>query len=674
MAVFRFLVNVDKCIDMSHYKCFFYKLKGQGDGKQSLFQLSEAQLSEGDPMSLHRSVREIRMHLDKYPYEVEDYRIIIVMRCPWADATSRWEQTVLYRLLRLRYEFQQSHILLSTAAEAERDNALNLVMLYDSDFSAGMPELEPYLSSQRFSEDVKLFMAQYGALEGSRDIKTIRAGLEASITKPEAAGAERYRAPYEAEVLLRYLAAYEKTMPALEEAAGDDQILLAAFVKEMLCNYRVYERFVNRLDRREETLTLLRITDFINHDTAPVERTEHTVVSTLAQRCDMAWKEVWSDAGAKERYATMLSCYRRRLDRAQRELENPLLPVDANTELPPMEPPGETAISSESSVLEEGGREKQRREDVLQKLAQFAKKKLYRKNFRESWNNTYEEILKLLGDLRGGLKLYAQDLSDQYAGVLAERKRQAFAWKNTSYVAQPKDTEQLDRVEEARSMHLEELKKPQMNPTISFQDALNSEQELDRANKNICFYLDCLQATNFISYLLLLLCCGGFFLLHYTVLQPYALAGVSTLLYYLGYIGAAVVLMGLGYGLPYRYYRSRVRKCVERLSDTLGEHIKGYYEKAKYFSEYINHMNCLDYLTRYRDMLTGALSRGRDLKMGQMWHREQLEKHKEMLGYFSGLIESAPAVKEDVELTGTTVVSGNRVCDVTECSVYWPQG
>ena len=77
MAVFRFLINVDKCLDMSHYQCFFYKLKSRGVNGQSLFHLSEAQLLEADPFSLRNAVSDVRMYLDKYPYHVGDCQIIV---------------------------------------------------------------------------------------------------------------------------------------------------------------------------------------------------------------------------------------------------------------------------------------------------------------------------------------------------------------------------------------------------------------------------------------------------------------------------------------------------------------------------------------------------------------------------------------------------------------------
>ena len=148
MAVFRFLINVDKCLDTSHYSCFFYKLKSRGETGQGLFHLSEAQLLDGDPHSLRGAVSDIRMYLDKYPYEVEDYRIILVMRCHQEDMLrpNVWEGSLLYRLLRLRYEFLKSRIMLTTAVEAKRDNALNFVMLYDSYFAADLPVLKPYFA------------------------------------------------------------------------------------------------------------------------------------------------------------------------------------------------------------------------------------------------------------------------------------------------------------------------------------------------------------------------------------------------------------------------------------------------------------------------------------------------------------------------------------------------
>ncbi len=673
MAIFRFLINVDQCLDMSHYKCFFYKLKSRASGGQRLFHLSEAQLLDGDPLSLRRSVADIRMYLDKYPYEVDDYRIIFATRQAYTGKATAWEETVLYRLLRLRYEFLKSRILLSSAVESGRDNALNFVMLYDADFSADLPRLTPYFSSKRLAEDLALMLRQYGVDEKDGTPAQLREALDATLRKakkaPSARGADAYREPHEADLLLRYLDAVHDEDEKLEGSTSLCE-LLAIFTKDLLCNYRVYERFINRSDRRAETLAFLRLTDFINHDTATSDsRTDHT---TLAQRCDDAWEQVWNDPDTATRYATMLANYSARLDHAERDLENLTFPIGVNMNLPAEDIPSPDAIASQEGAFSEGSEEKKRREDVLTKLDIYAKKRLFLRSFREEWDKTYAEIVYVLNNLKDSLRIYAQDLSHQYADILAKRKQETLVWKNDNYAVTAAAQERLEIIEEKKEAHLKRLKEPHMNPALSFQDVLNSERELEQAGKNISFYLDCLRATTLLNFLLMLLVCGGLFVLHYTVLQPYVLQQFPSLVCYLIYIGVAILLMVCAIGMPYRYYTKRAKDCIGKLRAELAKYIDGYSARATYFAQYINHINCLDYLTRYSELLSHALEHGRDLNRGQLWHRDQIKRHQEMLNHFSGLIESAPPSAEPQAAPAVSVMTNERVCDVVDCSIYWP--
>ena len=73
---FRFLINVDQCLNMSYFDIFFYKL-----ASQHKFHMSSVQMF-GDTAqnSLRGAANDIRMYLDKYPYHVRDYQIIVAMR------------------------------------------------------------------------------------------------------------------------------------------------------------------------------------------------------------------------------------------------------------------------------------------------------------------------------------------------------------------------------------------------------------------------------------------------------------------------------------------------------------------------------------------------------------------------------------------------------------------
>ena len=127
---FRFLINVDQCLNMSYFDIFFYKLKSQHK-----FHLNTAQMfGSCAETSLRSAVTDIRLYLDKYPYHVGDFQIIVTMRSTFRNQVSNWEESMLYRLLQLDHELRRARIFINSREQTQK--ALNLVMLYDADFSA----------------------------------------------------------------------------------------------------------------------------------------------------------------------------------------------------------------------------------------------------------------------------------------------------------------------------------------------------------------------------------------------------------------------------------------------------------------------------------------------------------------------------------------------------------
>ena len=103
---FRFLINVDQCLNMSNFDIFFYKL-----ASQKKYHLNEVRLfGDSTAMSLQGAIEDIRMYLNKYPYHVSDYQLIVAMRKQYQSDLTAWNQTLLYRLIQLYDELQKEHI------------------------------------------------------------------------------------------------------------------------------------------------------------------------------------------------------------------------------------------------------------------------------------------------------------------------------------------------------------------------------------------------------------------------------------------------------------------------------------------------------------------------------------------------------------------------------------
>ena len=100
--------------------------------------------------------------------------------------------------------------------------------------------------------------------------------------------------------------------------------------------------------------------------------------------------------------------------------------------------------------------------------------------------------------------------------------------------------------------------------------------------------------------------------------------------------------------------------------------IRGYFEKAENFQDYINTINELDAVTAYIDRLQAIKESASVTSRRQLWHTVQIREHLRKSGYFDSLMYSLDysgdyrSRHESVELDEKQDVIHNRL--------YWPQG
>ena len=665
---FRFLINVDQCLNMSHFDIFFYKLQSRHK-----FHLNQVQMfGDSNTVSLRSAITDIRMYLDKYPYHIGDCQIIVAMRGKYQNRDGRWEDSLLYRLLQLNYELKKARIYINSRERVER--ALNLIMLYDADFTTDFSELGHYFSSQRFKNDCEKLLGLIGGSEATQT--QLPQLLQAYQSKADAD-------PVLAELLERCCCLRQESLPVILEGsdpavAGElsMRMVLPPFLKENLVNFQVFEAAIDRNNRRDNILGLLRIVEFINMsvERLPSLDGSETTIS-LSQQCIHNWNQVWSDVGLEQRYATMLHRYQQRLHNAAMELERPMGDSPNATDLPDREIPADDAIKSEDAVLEKDGRKEDKSGKLTTILENFRKNSTSAKNAAEQWRQTHKELKTALDDMEHKLKLYAGELSRKYAAIQDERKREGIAWRNNHYTAK-KDTEvRISQMEYARDECLRQLKSPQMTPSLKFQDQLNMENVLQQSNLKILHLTRCLSAVTIGNFAVLIGICMLLFVLHYTLLQPYALQGINTLAYYLIYIGVAFVLMTLSWNLPYQFFRKKIHLEIDNLKNAMKIYIQGYFEKANQFEKYINLLNQLDFINRYLRLLKRAHSTSHKLSQGYLWHKVQVRNHIDKLKFFQGLIELDSDPNEENTSVENTLpgIAGDRVSDVIDSPLYWPQ-
>lgn len=646
---FRFLINMDQCLNMSYFDIFFYRLMSQHK-----FHVSNAQIfSKQADNTVRSAVRDIRLYLDKYPYHVEEFQIIVAMRSAFTPQPSCWEDTLLYRLLLMDQELRRARIFINSREGV--DKALNLVMLYDADFSADLPQLENYMNTRRLEHDCGLLL-DMPASEGEGG-DTAAAELLAAFRAHQQQKADQLR-------LLR------QHMPSEEEPVQDSEVLeLARFVRDQLFNFQIFEVQIDRNNRRKNILALLRLTEYINRSTVPGDEEQNR--ATLSQRCSDNWDQVWRDPKLEHRYATMLQGYRQRLMNAAMELERPSFTLGEERRLPTLSIPADNAITCEDSVFFDD-QPHENGTDLQKILEDFLENKLSIRTLGSAWDETYARSRIFLEKMDYALKDCAESLSRQYSAALEQRKKDSILWRTSLYTATADTEKEVARLEHERDCRLEQLKSPHMTPSLSFQDQLNMQNSLEQGNRTIRFYARCISAMTAVNFLLLLLVCALTCFGHYTFLQPYVFQSGESLMYYLVYLAAILVMMFLCWTMPYRYFQHKLRKCIKQLQEDAKKYIAGYYTKAEHFRAYINLLNQLDYITRHHRLRKKACSTSHRLSQGYLWHKVQVRQHLQKLQFFRGLIELGDLPQVDPAEQIRPAIDGNKVCDVIDSPVYWP--
>ncbi len=669
---FRFLINVDQCLNMSNFDIFFYRLESQ-----HRFHLNQVQLfGEDAGSSLHNAITDIRMYLDKYPYHVGDFQIVVAMRGSYAKDPQRWQDTLLYRLVQMDHELRQARIFFNSREGVEK--ALNFIMLYDVDFSVELPRLDRYIGSKRFSADCDVLLRHLGIATTDPSLEDLKAIATAY------ADAESFD-PAAADLLQRFIAhriRRDKIDHLLDSELAEPMdtvhdpisMELTTFVEEQLANFQVFEAQIDRNNRRQNTLALLRVVDFINRSVdLPANAGLAESQPSLLRRCADNWNAVWADQTLEQRYAEMLARYQRRLETAALELERPKYAGVSAKSLPDEDIPADDAITSSETMFSSDDPRKQgaNLKDVLQR---FLHRRIAAGKLLSEWETVYQHIKRSLEQMDHELRLYAEDLSRQYSMILEKRKQDAITWRTAFYIAEQDTEKDLARIRYEQEKRLQALKSPHMTPTLSFQDQLNMESALEQANLSIRFCLGCMSQATALNFLGLVLTCALLAVLHYTVLQPYVLGDLSFLTFFVLYVGLLLLQMLLCWRLPYRHFRKKLKRQIKALQANMDVYISGYFQRAAQFASYINLLNQLDYLTRYHHLLDRAFHASHRLSQGYLWHKVQINNHLSKLNFFQGLIALCP----DAGLTNDSPhilpsVEGDRVSDVVDSPVYWPQ-
>ena len=124
-------------------------------------------------------------------------------------------------------------------------------------------------------------------------------------------------------------------------------------------------------------------------------------------------------------------------------------------------------------------------------LQQFLKDSINRKLAESSWKKTYQGMKDKLERMDEELQLYARDLSARYKSRLEDRKtKKVYREDKGEDYSQEDVDDKIESYKQRQTKLLDELKKPQMNPSLTFQDQLNFEHTLEQCNLEVSFFCE----------------------------------------------------------------------------------------------------------------------------------------------------------------------------------------
>ncbi len=675
---FRFFINVDKCLNMNNFDFFFYQKRSRHE-----FHLTpDVHIGEGTGLSFRKAASDIRMYLDRFPYNVDDYQIIIAMRSDYKRNVKVWGDTLLSRLLDIDFELRQSNILIRSGLGVQI--AVNLIMLYEANVVKAIHAVDdPYMGSTRLAEDCHLLLQEIGVPAGKEnDLDAIKAAwshyVEVNASKfnncPKLNDGSPANALYT--FFTDLIKQYERDRRTANNSLTNVSTLHA--LKEVLNGYQIFELITDKQNRNKDINTLLRIVEFSTTDFDIAEGMGKSM--SLTETCAAHWKQIvdMDDNKIQKKYAKMLSDYRDRLSIYVSNSEEGYATSDTESTLPESIIPSDDDISDNDSIFENENAKRSKKIDPKELIRDFKSKLSPVSTLLGRWEATYKQVSKIFSQLGDSLEEYSTLLGNKYSEKLERRKAEERTWHRKAYVEGPTTKQELDKLSMQEKTLLTKMDQPQMTPSLCFQDQLNMETALEQEDHNIRHYIKCMQSVSVKNFFLLIILLLGFVVLLYSLLQPYNFASTTTALYFAGYIGASCVLMLFTWRMPLNYYKRKVNYCLVQLESEMDKYITGYFDRAKQLHEYINLINKLDYIERHIHLKKRAVRTTEWVVNARTWHINQAKIHIEKLEFFAGLTATykqsqSLADSDNNGFENGPTISRDHVDDVIDNKLYWPQ-
>lgn len=646
---FRFLINVDQCLNMSMYDIFFYKLKNER--KFRLNQLQDASVT-----SFAEAFQDIHMYQNKFPYHFKEYQIIITMRSPRAEDMSNWESCLLRQLLQLNLSLHDAQMCMDAGPSA--DSAMNLFLVHEAGPHHEQKKLESYLGSDRLADDCRLLlehMAACSELPAQKDLKRLLREYQNKKPKDPAV-----------------IAVLDRLLDFCTNAGTEPVQILSEFFRNLFVNFKVIDLMQSHHQHHASRMNMGEMLRIVEYITMPVGYAPQH----LSARCMDRWNAV-QKLDLETKYSDMLFVYEQTLKHAHKQLELDPLPVDRKTtELTEDFYTRTDGIGMQDSAFD---KVQKTEAEMLVALNDFLQTKYQVTTIRKAWEDTYSVMEKSLSQIEDDLRNDAIELGHIYSRRAEKRKKEALRWKEERFFADEETQERIAAEEKKLKSYLYALRDPNLIPSLKFEKQAETKAALERTAAEIRYYLECLNINNSTNFLKLSLGALLITLLHYIWLQPFS---------FNNFVSGPVVCitlfvlaagMGLACILPGIYYRKAIMNCARKLQKELDEYVPEYYDRREKFLEYINTLDQLDRTGKLIEVYRASLEHTRCLERGCLWHKTRIQDHLIKLGAFRSLIDSGNGrdrtVAFDAKKCPTAeLLTLRELNDIEQCCLYWPQG
>lgn len=679
MGSFNFYINGDQCLNMSNFDMFFYQLQ-----RERRFHLSNVQFFEDQgEHSLANAFHEIRSYMDQHPFLIQDYRLIFGMRKTWTQRET-WTETMLYRLLKIYYALMDARLFIRSRGNADKN--VTVIMLHDTNLTGDtslpreyevLPDVEIFLeyvgvewTDQITETDLYEKMKQF--LEnieenGTEDEVTRRFLSDFFAQNEEILQPKKEVLLWEEEELFEDMEEETVRTPTRKTLIHNMLYPLLSYIQSCVGQYCVFQKEIDKNTLDQNMLALLSLVDYITSDLKPAEEAEKIRTNqTLKEESRKNWEKATNDTSIQNRYGSMLFQYKNRLQEALDSMQKRLTEFTEGIPAPQYEPPeplvADEGIDAMNKEYYEGG--------FKEMVRAFLKGSLRRDLSLTEWKKAYHGLSEKLNAMEEELALYAKDLSQKYKFELEKRKLESMRTEADVVYSQEDIFQKMERAKKKKQEILNQLKSPKMNPSLTFQDQLNLENTLEKCNAEVMFFAKCQTMVQLSNFLRLIVVGGGLVAFHHFLMQMYVFGNLSQMSAFFLFTAASFTLYLFAWTAPYDFFQSKIRRSMKQLEKDMEIYIRGYFEKAENFKEYINALNELDALNAYIARLERKKQESDLNARKYLWHKVQIQEHLRKSSYFNDLIQSVnPYTEEEGRRDNGLDIQQ----DVIHNPLYWPQ-